>query len=224
MPLEPPLVPLVPVSYAAFQALIAWISLTLIASEGTSARGPPEPPDPPDPDPEPPEPPDPDPEPELPDPLDPDPEPPLPDPEPPLPLLPDPEPPEPELPLPPEPVPLPPEPVPFPELLDDPLLACAVPELTMIEPQPAKSEAAIRRESKPAVQRSVLMVRPRRVNLSASTRACRHCCAGMPALSPWHSPLTVLHDPFFSCAVNQKVRVVICIGNHTNVPDRVEAK
>jgi hypothetical protein len=177
---------------------------------------PPEPelPLPVDPDPELPEPPDPFPEPE-PLPLDPDPEPPEspdpdPDPEPPDPELPEPEPepvPEPVLPLPVDPDPELPDPLdPVPAapgsvLLPDPALACAVVGFMVMDPQPATSDAAMSMERRPAVQRKVFKIKPRRQNLSALTRACRHYCAGMPGLNPRPSPLDVLRDSLFSCAV-----------------------
>jgi hypothetical protein len=172
---------------------------------------PPEPelPLPVDPDPELPEPPDPFPEPE-PLPLDPDPEPPeSPDPDP-DPELPEPEPepvPEPVLPLPVDPDPELPDPLdPVPAapgfvLLPDPALACAVVGFMVMDPQPATSDAAMSMERRPAVQRKVFKIKPRRQNLSALTRACRHYCAELPGLSPRHSPLDVLRDSLFSCAV-----------------------
>lgn len=177
VPLAPPLVP---ASYATFQVLVAWMALTLMASAGTRASAPalpepllpepplPEPPLPepepdPEPDPELPLPPDPEPEPdpELPEPLDPDPDPdpllPEPDPEPepePDPELPLPLDPDPELPDPLEPVPAGAEPEPLPE----PLLACAVVGLIVIEPQPTTSNTA-RIDRRQTVQRRILKVK-----------------------------------------------------------------
>ena len=137
VPLAPPLDPLVPASYATFQVLVAWMALTLMASAGTRASAPalPEPllPEPPLPEPPLPEPePDPEPDPELPLPLDPD----------------------PELPDPLEPVPAGAEPEPLPE----PLLACAVVGLIVIEPQPTTSNTA-RIDRRQTVQRRILKVK-----------------------------------------------------------------
>ncbi len=150
------------------------MAFTLTASEGTRESADPELPLPLEPDPELPEP--------DPEPLEPDPDP--------LPPEPDPEVPDPELP---DPVPpLPPEPAPpsDPELPEPPL-ACAVLELTMIEPHPATSDAAIRRESKPAVHRRIVMVKPWQVDFERVLSGLQTLPRRNATIKPRHSPAKV---------------------------------